>query len=66
MIFHIHYHLQFCALEINEKVEAVERKYQVKLSNAEDDFKYKLKERELEFDELMNRKNGVSIPLYQI
>ena len=41
-------------------MEAVERKYQVKLSNAEDDFKYKLKERELEFDELMNRKNGVS------
>ena len=41
-------------------MEAVERKYQVKLSNAEDDFKYKLKERELEFDQLMNRKNGVS------
>ena len=46
-------------IEINQKVEAVEKKYQTKLSHAEDDFGKKLKEKEKEYENLVNRKDGV-------
>lgn len=38
-------------------------RYKAKLDSTEDYFKQKLKEKELEFDELMNRKNGVRRPI---
>ena len=53
----------FLFSEINQKVEAVERKYQAKLNNTEDGFNQRLREKEMEFEELMNRKNGVRIAI---